>query len=302
MRDLVLLFAIGVLLQFHLLGAHVFKLAVVAAVAHQLARVDMQRDVGHGIQKLAVMADHHHGAFVTLQPGFQPYQRVQVQVVGWLVEQQQIRWAHQRARQLQAHAPAAGEAVDRVLELGGFEAQAQDQSLRPRRGVVLARVVQRHISVAHAVAIVGGFGGCHFGTRVEQHRVALHHKVRGALVGLGHVLRHLAHTPLRGDVVLARVFVQATIKQGKQRGFARSVASDQTDFFAGIDGHGRAIEQDLGAAAQGHIFQSNHVSGVGPCKEPDKEASAERWMSTTWSSPALVESHRQGRVGKAASK
>ena len=87
MRDLVLLFGKCVLLQLHLLGTHVFKLAVVAAVAHQLACVDVQGDVGHGIQKFAVMADDNHCAFVTLEPSFKPHQGVQVQVVGRLVKQ-----------------------------------------------------------------------------------------------------------------------------------------------------------------------------------------------------------------------
>jgi hypothetical protein len=79
-----------------LLGPHVFKLAVVAAVAHQLASVDVQGHVGHRIQKFPVVADDHHGAFVLLEPGFQPDQSVQVQVVGGFVQQQQIAGAHQR--------------------------------------------------------------------------------------------------------------------------------------------------------------------------------------------------------------
>jgi hypothetical protein len=73
----------------------------------------VQRDVGDGVEELAVVADHDHGAGVALEPGFQPDQGVQVQVVGGFVEQQQVGRAHQRAGQLQAHAPAAGEAVDR---------------------------------------------------------------------------------------------------------------------------------------------------------------------------------------------
>ena len=86
MRNLVLLLSKGVLLEFHLLGTHVFKLAVVAAVAHELACVDVQGDVGHRIQKFAVMADDDHRAFVALEPSFQPHQGVQVQVVGRFVE------------------------------------------------------------------------------------------------------------------------------------------------------------------------------------------------------------------------
>jgi hypothetical protein len=92
----------------------------------------VHRHVGHGVEEFAVVADHHHGAGVALEPGFQPDQRVQVQVVGGFVEQQQVGRAHQRARQLQAHAPAAGEAVDGVVQFADLEAQAQDQRLRAR--------------------------------------------------------------------------------------------------------------------------------------------------------------------------
>jgi hypothetical protein len=112
--DLVGLLGDGGLLQQHLLGAHVFEGAVVAAVAHQPGVVDVQRDVGDGVEELPVVADHDEGAGVALEPGFEPDQGVEVQVVGGFVEEQQVGRAHQRAGQLQAHPPAAREAVDRL--------------------------------------------------------------------------------------------------------------------------------------------------------------------------------------------
>ena len=115
MCDFVLLFAKSGLLLLQLFGAHVFKLAVVAAKTVQFAQLDLHGHTGHRVQKLAVMADDQHRAFIAFQPGFQPHQRVQVQMVGWLVQQQKVRRAHQRTRQLQAHTPTAGEAVDGVL-------------------------------------------------------------------------------------------------------------------------------------------------------------------------------------------
>ncbi len=206
--NLVLLLGKCVLLQLHLLGAHVFELAVVAAVAHQLGCVDMQGDIGDRVQKFPVVADDDHGAFVLLEPGFQPHQRVQIQVVGGLVQQQQIGGAHQGPRQLQAHAPAAREAVDWVGQLGGFETQSQDQGLRACGGVVCAGVLQRHVGMGHTVVVFGGLGRCDFLLRGQQGGVAVDHKVGGRLVGLWHVLRDLAHAPLGRDVVFARVFVQ----------------------------------------------------------------------------------------------
>ena len=138
--DLVLLLGVGGLLQLDLLGSQLLEGAVVAAVAGQAALLDVQRDARHRVQEFPVVADDHQRAGVARQPAFQPDQGVEVQVVGGLVQQQQVARRHQRARQLQAHAPAAGEAVHRPLQLGHLEAQAEDQRLRARRGVVRAGV------------------------------------------------------------------------------------------------------------------------------------------------------------------
>ena len=75
----------------------------------------MQRDLGDGVEEFAVMADHHQRARVTLEPGFEPDEGVEVKVVGRLVEQQNVGRAHQGAGQLQTHPPTAGKTVDRLF-------------------------------------------------------------------------------------------------------------------------------------------------------------------------------------------
>ena len=87
MGDFLLLAGVGRLLQYHLLGALLFKRGVVAAIAHQLAMFDMDGDLGNGIQKLTVVADDEQRAWVAAQPAFQPDQSIQVQVVGGFVQQ-----------------------------------------------------------------------------------------------------------------------------------------------------------------------------------------------------------------------
>ena len=67
--DLFLLLGEAGLLQFELLGAKVFELAVVAAVARELGVVDVHGDIGHRIEKFAVVADDDHRALVALEPG-----------------------------------------------------------------------------------------------------------------------------------------------------------------------------------------------------------------------------------------
>ena len=63
----------------------------------------------HVVQKGAVMADQEHGAVVALQQVFEQLQRVDVQVIGRLVEHQHVGWARKQARQQQAVALATGE-------------------------------------------------------------------------------------------------------------------------------------------------------------------------------------------------
>jgi len=249
--DLVLLLGERRLLQCSLLGAQGFEGAVVAAVACQLRIGDVQRDVGHGIEKLAIVADDDHGAGVLLQPGFEPDQCVQVQVIGRFVEQQQIAGAHQRACQLQAHAPAAGKRIHRFVEFVRLEAQAQDQCLRARHGIVLTGIGQVGVRMGQRHAEVGivrvGFV-CHLdqGQRIaqfDQPGIAAHHEVGSALVGFGHVLCNLRHAPLLGQRKIAAVFVQRAIEQREQRGLARAIAADQSDALRRVDGGVGAVEQ-----------------------------------------------------------
>ena len=247
------------LLQHHLLGAHVLEGAVVAAVAGELAVFDVQGDVGHGVEKLAVVADHQHGAGVFFQPGFQPHQRVEVEVVGRFVEQQQVGRAHQRARELQAHAPAAGKAVDRLIQFAHLEAQPEDQRLRARLRVVRAGVVQRHVGVRHALAVVAFFGSGDLGLRRSELRVAGDDEIGRRLAGLRHVLRHLRHAPLRRDGKVALVLVQGAVQQRKQAGLAGAVAPHQADHFTGVDRGRGVVEQHAGTAPKADVFKQNHA-------------------------------------------
>ena len=205
------------LLQQHLFGAHVFELAVVAAVADQLGVVDVQRDAGNRVEEFAVVADHHQRALITLEPGFEPDERVQVEVVGRFVEQQDVGRTHQRTSQLQAHAPTAGEAVDRLFKLGDREAKAEDQRLGAGRGIMCAGIVQRHVGFGHAHAVVARLGRGHFGIGGEQRAVAFDHEVGRRLIGFRHVLRHLRHAPGGRHRKIAAIFVQGAVDQAEQR-------------------------------------------------------------------------------------
>jgi len=100
-----------------------FKGRVVAGVEGDAILFDVGDVVGDCVEEVTVVGDQQQGAAVVFQPGLQPDHRIQIQVVGRLVQQQQIGATHQGACQVQAHAPAPGEAVYRLLFLARPESQ-----------------------------------------------------------------------------------------------------------------------------------------------------------------------------------
>jgi hypothetical protein len=98
----------GDLLQAQVLGALRSKPCTHRCRAWR-ALVQVQRVGAHAVQELAVVRDHQQRAGVLEQPLLKPQHRVQVEVVGGLIEQQQVRRRHQRPGDVEAHAPAAGE-------------------------------------------------------------------------------------------------------------------------------------------------------------------------------------------------
>jgi len=58
--------------------------------------------VHHFIHKITVVAHHNDTTFERLQVFFQDVERYNIQVVGWLIEHQKVRVAHQYRTKMQA--------------------------------------------------------------------------------------------------------------------------------------------------------------------------------------------------------
>ena len=82
---------------------------VVALPGDALAAVELQDPVGHVVEEVAVVGDGHHGAGVLLEVALQPGHGLGVEVVGGLVEQEQVGLLEQELAQRDAAALAAGE-------------------------------------------------------------------------------------------------------------------------------------------------------------------------------------------------
>jgi hypothetical protein len=89
-------------------------------------------------------------------------------------------------------------------------------------------------------------------------RVALDDELGRALSVSGISCATCASATAAGIVEVAAVFVQRAVEQREQRRLAGAVAPDQTDLLARVDGDGSAVQQHLGAAAQGDALEGDH--------------------------------------------
>ena len=67
----------------------------------------MRNGIHAAFQQPAIMADDNRRPRKPREPTLQPERRFQIQMVGWFIQQQQIRFQKQGARERHTHAPSA---------------------------------------------------------------------------------------------------------------------------------------------------------------------------------------------------
>ena len=75
------------------------------------------------------MRNKHHCPTPLRQQLLQPLDGLDVEVVGWLVEQQHVGMTQENLRQLNTHTPTSGELAGGTLKVAAQEAQAYQRTL-----------------------------------------------------------------------------------------------------------------------------------------------------------------------------
>ena len=186
-----------------------------------------------------------------------------VEVVGRLVEQQQVGILQEQPRQRGAHLPAAGEGRAGLLQLGQREAEPGQQpfgavAAEPLVEVVelLVQVGQRRRELQLGLA-VGGRAQPVLGRRQpllqrgsprhrRQHR--LDHRAGRER---GHVLRQVADAGAAPPGERAGVGRHLACQDAEQGRLAGAVGAEQADPVVRADREAGAVEEDLGPVGQG---------------------------------------------------
>ena len=230
--------------------------------------VEVPHLVDDGLEQLDVVADHDEPAAVAGQEAAQPDDRVGVEVVGRLVEQQRLGVGEQDAGQLDAATLTAGQRAQRLGEhpVGQAQVAADPGGVAlggvPAHGgeLVLEPAVAAHRLVA--LGVVGGLGHGHLrlGELVLQdvEAAAGQHPVAGGdvEVAAARVLRQVAD--LADDVDLAGVRDPLPRQGGERGGLAGAVAPDQADAVTGLHAESGVADEDAGAGAELEAGRRDH--------------------------------------------
>ena len=227
--------------------------------------------VDDAVHELAVVRGHEQRAGQRLQERFEPDDRLDVEVVGRLVHQQDVGLAEQHARHRDAHLPAARQRADVAVDPLVVEAEAVQDLARLRLERVAAEVLVFLLHLAEAredcVHLVrrapdrpspaaaprardaASPSAAAAGDRFVEHRAARHLLDVLAEVADGQLLRHR-------DVAFVRLLLADD--HPEERGLARAVRPDQADLFAGIELEGGVDEQDLPAVLLADVRERDH--------------------------------------------
>ena len=225
---------LGALLQRQALLLLLEPARVVALVGDAAAAVELEDPAGDVVEEVAIVGDRDDRALVLGEVRLQPRDRLGVEVVRGLVEQQQVGRAEQQPAQRDAAALAAGELRD--VGVGGRQAQRVHRVVDvrvevPRVGGVDLRL-QRGELVGGLVGVVGG----QLVEAVEQRARAGDPVLDVAAHVLGLVeLRLLLEQPDRRVGRQHRVAAELRVAAGhdpQQRRLARAVVAEHADLGA----------------------------------------------------------------------
>ena len=188
------------------------------------------------VEELAIMRDHQQHARILEQPLFKPEHGIQIEMVGRLIEQEQIARHHQGTREIEAHAPAAGKFRHRALMGRGRKAEAMQQLAGTRLRVITVDFGHLLVRDGNCIPILdrhrGLFGhqhGMHLGIAGDDE---VDRRIRQGWGFLGDA----GDAQLRRFLQIARICLDLTENGSEQTGLATAVATDHADAPARVQG------------------------------------------------------------------
>ena len=143
---------------------------IVADVAVAFEDHEVVDDVVH---ETAIVADDDEASLIVAEEAFEDFERVDVEVVGGLVENQEVGVGHEHCEQVEPSALAATEVAEVVVLRHVVEAEVGEELVGGHLFAAVQLYLLRHVLDNLNDAAVGG--GCHAGLGVEAEADGLPH-------------------------------------------------------------------------------------------------------------------------------
>ncbi len=212
------------------------------------------------------MGDEQQGALEVDEQAFQPLNGREVEMVGRLVEQQQLGVGDQRARQRDTLFQAAGQGIDCTI---GIQAQPLQRFLHPTvepPGIVDFQLMRQPLQVFEGVHVAFGHPvrrSMVIGQQALRLTHAFGHRLEYRMPGLKlRLLRHVSQLQRRLAPHLARIRRVDPGDDLEQAGLAGAIAPDQTDTLPGLDHQRGAVKQRPMAIGQFESVKSKQGHGA----------------------------------------
>ena len=234
------------------------------------AGLELEHRGAHRLQEPAVVRHQHDGGVERLQMRFQPLERLDVEVVGGLVEQQQVGIAGQRAGQRRARELAAAEGLQAAVHVRVAEAEPVQRAVDALAPGVAARVLEPRLGARVRVERGGvvralGHRVLELGQarlEVEQVLGAGEHVVAQAEVAVARRPLVVQREPdVLGEAELAAVHRRLAGEHPQQRRLARAVAAGQRHPVPALEPEGDAAQERLARHVLGEIGGDDDCHG-----------------------------------------
>ncbi len=218
---------------------------------------------------------------------FEPQGAFEVEIVGGLVEQQDVRLGEQRRGERDAHAPAAGEFCAGALLVGMGEAEPGEDRGGARRRRMGSDVGEPRLDVGDAMRVGRGF---RLGDEEAALAVAGEHDLDQAFRPVRGFLGQPADGRAGGPGEAALLDREIADNGSKQGALAGAVAADQADPGTGGNLRRRPLDQEPAGHAYRNIVDHQHgrgmaamAAGMQPVRRIPKAWILKAWVLKAWS-------------------
>ena len=232
-----------------------------------MAGADFHNAADDVVEELAVVGNDHDAASVGFQVILKPQERFEVQVVGGLVEQEEIGLLHEEAGEVGAHHPAAAEFAGGAVKVLFAETEAGEYLLGLGIELVAAEfvkavvgVVMDFFRVSGVNVVVGIPGQDEFAEAGEFGGDGGGEFEDGFVPGGRAFLREIAEVDAAFLDDLAGVGGFLTEDDPKERGLAGAIGADEADAVLAVHLQGGLIKEHLAAIGFADFRKSQHTN------------------------------------------